>query len=65
MNYYAKVYILVRVGSCSIGHLFVTNLKVSSHDLSGLLVQSLFVPVRIEFGQSSYQTVVFTHQQCV
>ena len=41
------------------------HLKVSSHDLAGLLVESLSVPVRVEFCQDTHQTVVLTHQQCV
>lgn len=43
----------------------ISNLKVSAHDLSCLLVESLSVPVRVECGQVSHQPVVFTHQQCV
>lgn len=42
-----------------------SNLEVCSHDFARLLVESLSVPVRIEFGQSAYQTIVFTQHECV
>ena len=42
-----------------------SNLEVSTHDLAGLLVESLSVPVRIEICQSTCQTVVLTQHQCV
>lgn len=43
----------------------ISNLKVCTHNLPCLLVESLSVPVRVEVGQSSHQPVVLTQQQRV
>ena len=43
----------------------IDYLCVSTHDLAGLLVDGLAVPVRVHTSQCASQAVMFPHEQCV
>lgn len=64
-SFKVKTFVMSRCDLICLLALRFTHLRVSAHDLAGLLVQSLTVPLWINSLQLTSQAVVLTHKQCV